>query len=310
MDESEPMVRLACRAMNTRFEVALWGRDETYLTAVAEEALREIRALDQQLSFYRDDSDVRELNVYAAHRPVTVEPRLFRLLERAAEISRATRGAFDLTIAPLLRAWGFQGGGGRVPLPDEVAAARELTGMHLVELDPDASTVRFLREGVMIDLGAIGKGYGIERAAEILKDSEVPGALIHGGTSTVSAVGTQPDGTAWNVAIQDPRDSESGLDVVTLRDQALSVSAGHGKSFAEGDVRYGHVLDPRSGEPVQGALLAAVVCASATDSDALSTALLVLGAGFFPTLGDIRPDASALVVENGFEPVQVSRHRL
>ncbi|HTE17836.1 MAG TPA: FAD:protein FMN transferase [Armatimonadota bacterium] len=299
MQDAEPMVRLACRAMNTRFEVALWGRDETYLTAVAEEALREVRALEQQLSFYRDDSDVRELNVYAALAPVTVEPRLFALLQRAVELSRATGGAFDLTVAPLLSAWGFTGEGGRVPTGEELEAARTVTGMNLVELDPDASTVRFLREGVMIDLGAIGKGYAIERAAEILRDCEVAGALVHGGTSTVKAIGTQPDGAPWKVAIQDPMNADASLDTVSLDDTALSVSAVHGRFFTEGDARYGHVLDPRIGRPVQGSLLAAVVCPSATDSDALSTALLVLGEPFFPALREVHPGASALVVTMG-----------
>jgi len=311
MTESEPIVRLACRAMNTRFEVALWGRGEVYLTSAAEEALREVKTLEQQLSFFRSDSDVRELNAHAAQRPVTVEPRLFRLLERAKELSKAAGGAFDITVAPLLRAWGFVGEGGRVPSDEEVQAAREVTGMHLVELDPDDFTVRFLREGVMIDLGAIGKGYAIERAAELLRDCEVGGALIHGGTSTVQAVGPQPGGSPWNVAIQDPTEPEGSLGVVALLDNALSVSALHGKFFTDGDASYGHVLDPRSGRPVRGALLAAVVCDSATDSDALSTALLTLGDSFFPELARVRPEAAGLVVlpgEGG--EVEVVRHRL
>src|SRR4051812_25030075 len=98
---SEEIVKLGWRAMNTRFEVALWGRDNAYLTAAAEEAQREIEALDRQLSFYRDDSDIRELNVYAARAPVVVEPGLFGLLQRAQELSQATGGAFDITVAPL-----------------------------------------------------------------------------------------------------------------------------------------------------------------------------------------------------------------
>lgn len=297
MEASEQVVRLACRAMNTRFEVALWGRDQGYLTAAGEEALREIQALDQQLSFYRDDSDIRELNVYAARGPVPVEPRLFRLLERARELSAASDGAFDLTVAPLLSAWGFRGPGGRVPAEEEVEAARQVTGMEWVELDPAALTVRFRREGVMLDLGAIGKGYAIERAAEILRDCEVAGALVHGGTSTVQAIGTQPDATPWTIAIQDPTDPARALASLPLRDSALSVSAVHGKFFTEGDARYGHVLDPRSGRPVEASLLAAVSCASATDSDALSTALMVLGSGFLPRLRALHPEAAALVVE-------------
>lgn len=297
MEATDGIVRLACRAMNTRFEVALWGRDEMYLAAAGEEALREIQALDQQLSFFRDDSDIRELNVYAARRAVPVEPRLFRLLERARDLSAATGGAFDLTVAPLLAAWGFRGQAGRVPAEEEVEAARAVTSMELVELDPASLTVRFRREGVRLDLGAIGKGYAIERAAGILRDCEVGGALLHGGTSTVQAIGNQPDGSPWTVAVQDPSDAEKALASLPLRDTALSVSAVHGKFFTEGDAHYGHVLDPRSGRPVQGALLAAVRCDSATDSDALSTALLVLGSGFLPQLRVLHPEAAALVVE-------------
>jgi FAD:protein FMN transferase len=306
-----PIVRLACRAMNTRFEVALWGREESYLTAAAEEALREVEALDQQLSFYRDDSDVRMLNVVAAERPVTVEPRLFRLLQRARELSEATGGAFDLTIGPLLRAWGLTGEGGRVPDQVEIEAARAVTGMDLVELDPDAFTVRFLREGVLIDLGAIGKGYAIERAAALLQEAEVSGALIHGGTSTVQALGTQPDGSPWTVAIQDPGDAEQLLDTLSLQDAALSVSAVHGKFFTEGETRYGHVLDPAAGQPVQGAVLAAVVCGSATDSDALSTALLVGGESLFERVTALHPEAAMLVVHPSADGgTDVVRHGL
>jgi thiamine biosynthesis lipoprotein len=311
MHHGEPITRLACRAMNTRFEIALWGRDPHYLSAAGEEALREIQALDQQLSFYRDDSDVRALNVYAAHRPVPVEPRLFRLLERARHLSQATEGAFDLTIGPLLSAWGFTGDGGRVPLEEEIESARVVTGMHLVELDPDALTVRYLREGVLIDMGAIGKGYAIERAAELLRDAEVPGALVHGGTSTVYGLGAQPDGAPWSVALQDPTDPNGSLGTVALQNRALSVSAVHGKFFTEGEARYGHVLDPRTGRPVEGALLAAVVCDSATDSDALSTALLTLGEAFIGKLEAVSPGAAALVVlRDEAGGVRVARHGL
>jgi FAD:protein FMN transferase len=282
--------------MNTRFELVLWGKDETYLTAAGEEALREIAALDQQLSFYRDDSDVRELNALAAHRAVTVEPRLFRLLERARELSRATEGAFDITIGPLLRAWGLTGEGGRVPAPEEVEAARAITGMELVELDSDARTVRFLREGVMIDLGAIGKGYGIERAMELLAEHELSGVLLHGGTSTVAATGTQPDGSPWTIAIRDPRDPDAVIAQAGLGDAALSVSAPHGRAFIVEGREIGHVLDPRTGAPAEGALLAAVRCPSPTDSDALSTGLLVAGEALFPALKAWGPGCAALVL--------------
>src|ERR1041384_7870977 len=156
--------------MNTRFEIALWGGDEWRLRAVAEEALQEIRLLEQQLSFYRDDSDVREINARAAHEAVPVDGRLFSLLRRARELNAETDGAFDITIAPMLRAWGFTGESGKTPTEEEIEAARSVTGMGLVELDESSLTVRFLREGVMIDLGAIGKGYAVEAAADIVQE--------------------------------------------------------------------------------------------------------------------------------------------
>ena len=281
--------------MATFFEVALWGRERGFLETVAEEALREVQRLEQQLSFFRSDSDIREVNVRAAEEPVYVEPRLFALLERAKRISEETGGAFDITVAPLIRAWGFQGESGSMASEEEIAAARELVGMHLIELNPDDYSVRFAKPGVMMDLGAVGKGYAVEQAAGIIRDAEVPGALIHAGTSTVQAIGTQPDGSPWQVAIQDPSDSAKHLAVVPLTDSALSVSAVHGKYFTEGGIRYGHVLDPRTGQPVMNALLAAVVCESATDSDALSTALLVGGDELLNDLAGKRPDLQAFL---------------
>lgn len=303
----ESIVQLSCRAMNTIFEVAVWGREEAYLIAAAEEALREIQALDQQLSFYRDDSDIRELNVYAARAPVPVDPRLFALLQHAKQLGQATGGAFDITVGPLLRAWGMTGGGGQVPSEAEVDAARAVTGWDLLELDPERTTVRFAREGVQVELGAIGKGYAIDRAVELLRDSEIPGGLIHGGTSTVAAVGPQPDGSPWRIAVQDPRDPEGVLETAELTDQALSVSAVHGKYFTEGDARFGHVLDPRAGRPAEAGLLAAVICDSATDSDALSTALLIAGEPLFPTLQALHPEARALVARRSDSGVETAR---
>jgi thiamine biosynthesis lipoprotein len=308
--KSENIVRLATRAMNTRFELVLWGRDEAYLTAIGEEALREIEALNQQLSFYRDDSDIRELNVCAAHRAVAVEPRLFRLLERAKSLNAVTSGAFDITVGPLLQAWGFTGEGGRIPSDEELAAARERCGMQLVELDPEAQTVRYLCEGVLIDLGAFGKGYAIERACHLLREAEVGGALLHGGTSTVQALGSQPDGQPWRIAVQHPTEPEQHLATVELHDQALSVSAGHGKTFTQDGREYGHVLDPRTGEPVEGALLAAVRTASAADSDALSTALLVLGEAGLDAISAYDLGAAALVVIDANGDLQLERRGL
>ena len=178
-------VTLARHAMATRFELVLHGTNESQLRAAGEEALDEISRLEAQLSLFCPTSEIADLNRRAARTPVRVSPPVFALLQHARKLSEETEGAFDITIAPLLGAWGFLGGTGHLPAPAVLEAARELVGMALVQFDPEASSIRFARSGVMLDLGAIGKGYAVECAAELLREAGINSALLHGGTSTV-----------------------------------------------------------------------------------------------------------------------------
>ena len=186
--------------------------------------------------------------------------------------------------------------------------------MQLITLNEDDFTVRFHREGVMIDLGSIGKGYALERGAEILTDAGVTSALLQGGTSSAYAIGKPPDAEAWNIAIERPNPNEPErplidsssyvervapdklLAVVPLRNESLSVSAVWGKSFEADGKTYGHVIDPRIGRPVDGPLLAAVALTSATESDALSTALLTLDVAGIDQITNLRPGMRGLIV--------------
>ncbi len=270
--------RLALAAMATRFELVLHGSDAMALRAAGEAALAEIRRLEEALSFYRPTSELSRLNRRAAAGPVTVTPQLFGLLRHARKLHSRTNGAFDVTIGPLMKCWGFTGSGGARPTEDAIERARSVTGMGLVEMDAARRTVRYQRAGVQIDLGAIGKGFAIEEAISVLRSCGIEHAFLHGGTSSMAAMGRPPGESAWKVAVAVP-ESDQVAAVVHLSNEALSVSAPSGKAFREGSSTYGHVLDPRAGRPVQRARLAAVVHASPTVCDALSTALLVLGCG-------------------------------
>jgi thiamine biosynthesis lipoprotein len=161
--------------------------------------------------------------------------------------------------------------------------------MQHVEFDEEACTLRFTRPGIQIDLGAYGKGYAIERAIDLLRENGVTSALLHGGTSSVKTIGAPPDNADWQINL--PQSLKECGDQVTviLRDQALSVSATYGKSFMLDGQEYGHVLDPRSAEPVIGAQAAAVIGPSAADCEALSTALLVLGPSWLSALAERFP---------------------
>lgn len=302
---------LACHAMATRFELVLQGPDPIALRAAGEEAIREIERLESQLSIYRPNSELSQLNARASQEPVRVEPRLFRLLERARQLSEETGGAFDITVAPLMRCWGLMQHEGRIPSAEELAAARACIGWQHLELDAKNFTVRFAREGMMLDLGSIGKGYALEEAAELLREAGVASALLHGGTSTICAIGRPYNAGAWSIALADPK-TEVGhfiattseqvrarfkpLATVDLCDESLSVSAVWGKSFTADGKTYGHVIDPRVGESVAGALMSVCVLPSATETDALSTALLVGGLKDWDSLTKLRSDLRALVV--------------
>ena len=294
-------VALAREAMATRFELVLNGENPVSLRAAGEEALREVERLDKQLNLYNPASEIAHLNARAARESVPVSPGLFGLLETAQRLHQESAGAFDITIAPLLRCWGLMGGKGRIPTSAQIAAARRQIGMRFVELDRAKRTVRFRRTGMMLDLGAIGKGYAIEQAIDILKEAGVRSAILHGGTSTVHALGCPPDAATWKVAIEypaeDPTDAPLLLAVVELKDEALSVSAVWGKCFQHKGKTYGHILDPRTGKPASRAVLSAVVLPSATETDAFSTALLTLGLKAHDLISGLRPQMRTLVLE-------------
>lgn len=281
-------VRLACRAMATRFELVLHGDDAVRLRAAGEEAISEIKRLHDQLSIFRPNSAISRVNSEASAGAVRLKARLFELLSHIGRLSDVTDGAFDVTVGPLLEVWGFrdpvgdeeEDGGRDAPDEKDISEALERVGFARVVLDKGARTVTFDRAGVQIDLGGIGKGYALDVATDVLLSAGISCGLLHGGTSSVRAIGVDPSGDPWKVAVRRPFSSsvDGPLGIVALEDEAMAVSAGSGR-FREADGGLvGHVIDPRTGHPVRVADLAIVVARNATDADALATGLLVLGA--------------------------------
>jgi thiamine biosynthesis lipoprotein len=253
------------------------GPDAESLPAVVGEALDEIDRVDRLMSHYRRDSPLSRLNREAANGPVAVQPELLDFLAECLRRSRESDGAFDVTVGPLMKAWGFFRDEGRVPPDDELARAKEVVGAQHVVLDRGAGTVRFDRPGVELDLGGIGKGYAVDRVVDLLRKRGVTSALVNLGGSSVYGLGTPPGREAWEVAIADPTAPGKTARTVRLRDRALSVSGGYERFFEKDGVSYSHIMDPRTGRPVQGVLSVAVLTGSATDGDALDNVLFVLG---------------------------------
>lgn len=224
--------------MGSRFEVVLPADDPEALRPAGEAALAEIEEWHRRLTRFEPDSQLNHLHRAALDAPVNIDRDLYALLEDCVAVWRASGGAFDPALG---------------------------TGMDAVELDPAQSTVRFTRPGVTLDLGGIAKGHALDHAARVLREGGVTAALVHGGTSSVVAIGRPPDDVGWKIALAG---SGNPPTVVTLADQALGTSSQFQRE---------HVADPRSGTLIKGARLVAVIGPTARLCDAWSTALLVLG---------------------------------
>ncbi len=279
------VIEVSRRAMACQFEVHLNAGQYEQGTEVALEALDLVDALEDQMSVFRENSEVCCINRTAAAGPVEVEPRLFELLGLAMRLYGETDGAFDLTAEPLWEAWGFARRAGTLPSDAQLAEALQNVGSRLVELDAQRRTIRLLRQGVRLNFGGLGKGYALDRCAEVLLRAGVEDFLIHGGHSSVLARGARAMAAAstsnapgsWSVGVRHPLRPNRRLAEVRLRDRALATSGSRIQSFMHAGRRYGHILDPRTGQPADGVLSATAIAPTAAEADALSTAFYVMG---------------------------------
>jgi thiamine biosynthesis lipoprotein len=291
---SSPMLlRHARRAMATKFEVIL-PFDTPSASEMAQAALDEIDRLEAQLTVFRNTSEVCRLNAQAASQPVRVERNLFDLLTLAKKLHEETDGAFDISVGALIKTWGFFRRAGRVPTEAERAAVRERLGMSHVLLDADRQTVRFDRQGLEINLGSIGKGYAIDRAATLL---DAPNFFLHGGHSSVIARGNEtPGASGWTLGLADPERPQCRRALVHLRNRAMATSAATFQHFVHEGKKLGHLLDPRTAWPAEGMLSATVTAPTAAEADALATAFFILGIDKSRNYCERRPEIGAVLI--------------
>ena len=260
------------------YAVEAYGPDAVALPAVVEEAFDEVDRIDRLMSHYKPDSPLSQLNRDAGRHPVAVEPELFDFIAAAMRYTRESDGAFDITVGPLMKAWGFFRGEGRLPSAGELADARRHVGAGHVVPDPATRSNRFRRarrrarprrhrQGIR----GRPRGPAVESARGFGRAGQRRGQHDYG-------FGAPPGRDGWEVAIQDPIDARKVARVVRLMDRAVSVAGRSEKSFEFDGVRYSHIMDPRTGRPVQGMLSVVVLAWTGTAGDALDDALFVLGA--------------------------------
>ncbi|MEL6106896.1 MAG: FAD:protein FMN transferase [Planctomycetota bacterium] len=264
-------------AMATEFAVIL-AEDDAHRVEDAVEALEMLDQIEADLTVYQPGSEIARVNASAFEKPVTVSEATFELLQRSIQWNRRTEGAFDVTAGPLVRAWGFTERRGRKPTDEEIELACRRVGSQHLALFPEKRQVQFERAGMEINLGAIGKGFALDRLSARLLDGGVENFLLHGGASSVLARGRQSgELEGWLVGIAHPTKENTRLAGIRLQNEALSTS-GSGKQFFHfRGKRFGHVIDPRTGYPAGDLLSLTAVAENATDAEACSTGYFVEG---------------------------------
>lgn len=257
-------------AMDTFMTFTVYGGDEDTLAALTALPGR----LDKLLSVTQEDSEVYALN-HSNGQPVSVSEDTAALLEAAAALHTRTDGALDITLYPVVRAWGFTTDSHQVPTREELNALLPLVNGSAVTLENDAVT---LPEGMELDFGAIAKGYAGKVCAQLLRDAGITSAILSLG-GNVQTVGAKPDGSPWQVAVQAPSGEEGDtVGTLSIVDKAAVTSGGYQRYFEADGTRYCHIIDPATGLPVDNDLLSVTIVGDdGAVCDGLSTALYVMG---------------------------------
>lgn len=268
-------VRVSGTAMTTAIEMEFWSDDPAVASEAGDAVLAMFDRIDHQMSRYREDSELSRVNREAASGPVEVSDSLFTVLQQALRISELSNGAFDISFGSVGYLYDYRAK--RQPSDDEIAAGLARVNYKSVVLDPGANTVRFLDEGIRLDVGGIAKGYAVDRGIDILKSFGIRYARLSAG-GDLRLLGDKR-GKPWIVGIRDPRSETRNAMVLPLTDVAVSTSGDYERFFFDdNNERIHHILSPATGRPAKGVQSVTILGDDAMTTDGLSTAVFVLGA--------------------------------
>lgn len=274
----EQAVQRSQPLLGTFVTITAFGTNDLHTQQAVTAAFNEIRRVDLLLSIHKTNSETAKLNAAAPAQPFEVSPELAFVLHSALEIARATEGAFDPTIGPLAQLWGFIWKEYRLPTTNELERVLSLVNYRNVQVQTEGASgakVSFAHPGMFLDFGGIGKGYAVDRAIEILQLHGIRTAMVKAG-GDLRVIGAPPNQESWKVQIEDPA-KRGNRTVISLRNAALSTSGNYENYFEIKGQRYSHIINPRTGLPVQGIASCTVIAPTCLESDAYATAFFVLG---------------------------------
>ena len=267
--------------MGTFAEVSIYSNDENTAGKAIEESLDEMERMDRIMSNYKKESELSRLNKKAVKSPVPCNGELLDVIEQSQYYSELSGGAFDITVSPIVALWGFFREKGNMPPDKEIERLLPAVSYKNIVIDrgnnpKKPGTVFFKNPQTQIDMGAIGKGYAVDKALEIIKKYQLGNACINLG-GNIYVLGTPPGKNAWKIGVQHPRNRDEILGYLELKNEATATSGDYERFFEFDGKRYSHIINPQTGRPVSGTLATTIVAPTGTAVDALSTIVFVLG---------------------------------
>lgn len=262
--------------MNTVVDITTVGNEQDCQKAM-KLAFDEIERIDKLMNVYDRSSEVSRINQMAGKAAVKVSKETLEVITQAIRFARLTDGAMDITISPLMDLWGFRDDNKKIPSEGEIKARLPLLDYRKVMVNEADSTVKLTSLGMQIDLGAITPGYAVDRAIQVLKNAGIQNALVNAG-GEIYSIGSPPKRKAWRIGIRHPRKPGELLGVVEMSEKGVSTSGDYENFFEVDGRKYCHIIDPKTGRPVEGIMSVTVIAKNTTEADALSTALFPLGA--------------------------------
>jgi thiamine biosynthesis lipoprotein len=261
--------------MGTEVTITVVARSYEEGETSIEAGMAELRRLDAMMSLYKDDSEITKVNLAAGKNPVKVSPEMIEVVEHAAEISKLSGGAFDVTIGPLVVLWQMRLKEGKVPTDEEIARVRSLVNYQNIVIDKKASTIFLKKPGMIMDFGGM-KGYTADRVAYLFKKRGINNAII-AVAGDIWILGHREDGKPWRIGVQHPREHDKTLTVLDLSDQYVSTSGDYERFVIKENKRYHHIIDPRTGKPSKGTISATLIGDKGAIIDPLTKVPFILG---------------------------------
>ena len=254
--------------MGTTVSITVRGENKAPAGKAIEQAFRAIEKVDDLMSTYKKDSEISRLNREGSQRPIKVSRETFRVIRESLRLSKLSDGAFDITVKPLVDLWRSVRKDKRLPGKEELKKTLALVNYRNILLNKENGTVKFRKSGMEIALGGIAKGYAVDKAIAALRDRGIKRAIVDAG-GDLYALGRPPDRNFWEIGIQSPRKKGGLLGVIKARDEAVVTSGQYERFFTLGGKRYGHILNPRTGEPLEGMLSVTVLAKNTMTADGL-----------------------------------------